>query len=159
MSSRKTLREVHLVEYELGLSTGERILVAEADPGLHPGIAAGVVLAACESVVARVPRVTREVADCAKLGDDAGLKAAMKAQPAGALLKVKNHVCSQAGDCAMFTKNCSARNVKGQRGLFPECWEYEPEADAGDLDPDARGLGTAVVHAWRDGRYVLLVVG
>lgn len=150
---------LHPAEYTLRLSTGEAVEVSQFDSVSHPQLASPAVRAACASVLDRVPTVTREVMEAAKVGDDRALRSALKAQPSGALVMVRNHRCAQWGDCVMHGKACTTTNVRKRVGQFPECWEYEPEAKAGDEEGDARGVGTAVVHAWRGGRHALFVVG
>lgn len=158
MSSSQSPRTLHPAEYSLRLSTGEQVEVSEFDSERHPELADQAVRAACASVLDRVPSVPLADMEAAKVGDDRALRAALKAQPAGALQMVKGHRCSLFRECAMRSDRCSTRRVRRGRPDFPECWEFGPDGPAGDAEAGARAAGTAVVHAWRSGRYALLVI-
>lgn len=158
MTSKMPLTQFHPFEYTLRLSTGETVEVSQFDSVMHQQLASPAVAAACASVLARVPRVSQEVMEAAKMGDDRALRSALRAQPAGALMMVLKPVCAMAGECAMHSRACTARNVGKRGGQFPECWEFEPDCPAGAEEGDARGAGTAIVMAWRAGRHAVIVV-
>lgn len=147
---------IHPTEYELILSTGEKLHIAEFDVDVYPILLHPSVSKACKSVLLRVPKISREIMEEAKSGYDDRFKPLLKARPDGALLKVLNHQCGLRKECAMFTDGCSTKNIRPRNGGgFPECFEFVPEHD--DPDSAAKSVGTSIIHAWREGMYSIII--
>jgi hypothetical protein len=125
-------------------------MVAEFDPERVPSMTAEV-LALAAGTVERCTVAPRDVIEEAKRGYDMRLKPLLRASPVGSLVRVPLTLCSERGWCSMYDPNkCTTRNIKRNGGDFPGCWEA-------DTDEKARGLCTAIVHAWRQGYYPIIV--
>ena len=157
---------MHRIEYELTLSTGERIKILELDPGAVPELLDEEVMAAADPVVSRCPRVRRQDLEDAKRGHTKRLEAVLGTPPIGHLLMMASPVCGEVGTCSSADRSvCTTRNSAGGRpflGRFPICWEFDvnrkvsrkvgPRASSA-----ARELASHIVNAWREDRRVFVV--
>ena len=151
------MQPIQLVEYKIRLSTGEIIQVAELEPfGVPPDL-----LIAAESILQRCSRMPRSVIEEAKLGHTKKFEALMLTEPVGALIKFESPICRMIRNCAMADQTtCTTRNVKMTTGKFPICWEYEcSDSVPESLCQDVQAIAFAVVHAWRNGQWVIFVHG
>ena len=144
-------------DYTLDLSSGETIIVSEFDPVHIPELKSDVVLKGCASIFAKVTRVSREMLEDAKIGYDAPLMKRLGSPPVICLMRVANPSCSMNDikECSMASDACTTKNTKKSLGLFPECFAYLPEAD--DVNDDAASVGTAIILAWRQNKYAIVV--
>ena len=141
---------ISLNEYSLKLSTGEEILVSE--------LVLSVLRATPEAMreFARIrhlcAEVTPEEMEEAKIGYDRALLKKLRAGPAGCLQKNVLHVCGLVATCSMVKPSeCTTRFLKKGKGKFPSCWTWASE------EPMSSEVCDAVVHAWREGRHVIVV--
>lgn len=149
-------------EYPLRLSTGETILVSELDSDRSPALQDGRVLKAVSGLLSHCSYISRSIAEEAKGGYDRNLKPCLRATPSGCMIKAYPYVCHLQDDCAMFSASiCTLHNIHPGRHALPICWEFNLPP-SGYLEPvdvqiAAVELGSVIGHAWRTGRYVLLV--
>lgn len=128
------------LSYSIELNTGETVDVLELELDDSDEIDEGI-LQLCS-------RVPRSVLEEAKIGWTKPLEEALRTPPVGALLRL-NKTCSQYGDCPsgkLPTCSTSHLNRKRRGGAFPDCWDH-----GDDL------ISSEIVHAWRDGAYVIIV--
>lgn len=141
---------IALNEYVLKLSTGEEIQVSELVLSIHP------ISAEAAAEFARIRHLCTEVTHAeledAKIGYDRPFLRKMRAGPTGCLLKNPGAVCGLIGSCSMAKPaQCTTKNVGRSKGKFPICWTWPSSA------PGSSELCDAVVHAWREGRHVVVV--
>jgi hypothetical protein len=142
---------ISLTEYSLFISTGEHINISEFDPDLFSDIWNPSIEAAVKPVIDLCTIVSRPIVEMAKMGYDTELKSLLRS-PIGALLRLNKSVCAQIKTCPMADiKTCTTKNVSAKAGLFPICWEYYIE------DHNASSIINAIVHAWRQNRYVFFI--
>jgi hypothetical protein len=152
------MRDVEPVEYVLRLGTGETISVCELNPESVDGLVDERVLRSLEASLDRCARVPKVALEEAKRGHTKKLEACLRTPPIGAMLKLDRPVCKHIMDCVMADKRvCSTRNVSESGGAFPLCWEYSSESEDQDVRTAAESIMNCVVHAWRNGRTVLIV--
>lgn len=156
------LAREEVLEYRLGLRTGEEILVAELDPGRTPTAADPAVLAAVADLIARCTRVPRDELDAAKKGDTRPLEGRLGTPPRGCLIKALL-TCSEIRHCTSADRKLcrtDAWSTKEKRACFPLCWQAPvPEGLSPETALGAVAIATAIVHAWREGHYVFIVDG
>lgn len=152
------MRTIAPTEYNLSLSTGEQITIAELDPVHVPELAHPAALAGCASLLAKVSHIEREFLEEAKLGYDANFLRRLRSAPHLCLVQVANPSCAlnDLRECVMASPICHTKQIKGKLGIFPECFTYLPEIEE-DPEEHARSLGTAIVLAWRKGYYAVVV--
>ena len=149
---------IAVVDYEISLSSGGRVVLVELDPGRIPELLDPDVVEACRGILERCTFAAREALEQAKRGYDKDLLRLLRA-PDGGLLRASSPVCRLIDDCAMAVPSaCTLRNLrKGKAGL-PQCWEYGPPANLAEHVRRASiELGTAVGTAWREGSYPVVV--
>ena len=138
-------------EYEITLVDGERLMISELDGETYPEIFSERILNSLSSLFERCVQLTRPEVEEFKNGYDQPFRSAIRS-PISGLVKAEPCLCAIRKDCIMYKSViCTLRNFKKNRGLFPNCFEYE--GDCGF----AIDLGTCIVQAWRLGRYVILV--
>lgn len=152
------------LEYEIELETGERMSVAEFDPGRVPCLSDPEVLRAAAPVLKRCSRIPRPVLESAKMGHSREFEELVGTPPVGCLLRLERPVCAEIGFCASADPvRCTTRYVApGRRwavGRFPPCWEFEVLDERPEVASGARALAASVVAAWRGGRVAVLVDG
>ena len=149
------MQPMQLVEYKIHLSTGEIIQVAE----LEPLDASPELLAAAEPILRRCSKMPRAVIEEAKMGHTKEFESLMLTEPVGALIKFETPICREIKHCAMANRIvCTTRNVKLKAGKFPICWEYQCSDDTPEsLRMDVQAIAFAVIHAWREGNWVVFV--
>lgn len=148
---------VEPVEYVIELSTGETLLVSELDPESVPALADGAVRKAAEAALSRCTVCPRDVLEDAKRGHTAPLEALLRTPPAGCLLRLRAPECREIGFCVSADRAGCSTAAGG--GSVPPCWTFRPGGDpmADPASLAASVIGTAIVHAWAAGRYVVLV--
>ena len=142
----------------LRLTTGEELEVSELD--LSVVKAPKEVLEAFAPLMALCTQVTREQLEEAKAGYDDALKKELKSSPIGCLLKNPSPTCGLIRDCGMAKPIiCTTKNVSKNVGTFPSCWTYDtPDTLMGFEYAWVAEICDAVIHAWREGRFVIIVV-
>lgn len=152
------MRTITPTEYNLNLSTGETITIAELDPVHVPELEQKVALDGCASLLAKVSFIRREFLEEAKLGYDSNFLRFLRSPPHLCLVQVANPSCAlnNIRECVMASPICNTKQIKRGLGVFPECFTYLPEIDK-DPEEHARSLGTAIVLAWRKSRHVVIV--
>jgi len=142
---------IYPVDYTIWLSTGEKIEIAEFDPGRIPALLDPEVLKITSELLSRCTHVPRKIMEEAKQGYDNGLKPILGTSPLGAMQKAGPPICRNIHSCAMAVKSvCTLRNYSKKKPL-PICWEFESD------NADAIALGTAIGQAWRQGQYVIII--
>lgn len=144
-------------EYVLKMSTGEVLQVSEIDMTiLQPPEA---VISAFSQIYNLCTKLTRLELEEAKAGWDNAMKQKMHSFAHGCLVRIENHVCGEIRSCSMANKQtCTTKNLSKKGGNFPICWTYSLDKLNGFNRSWAAELCDAVVHAWRLGRHVILVV-
>ena len=138
-------------EYEITLSDGERLMISELDGETYPGIFSEEILDSLASLLDRCVKLTRIEVEEFKNGYDQPFRSAIRS-PVSGLIKAEPCLCMIRKDCIMYKSSiCTLKNIKKDRGAFPNCFEYEGNSDFAII------LGTCIVQAWRLGRYVILV--
>lgn len=138
-------------EYEITLSDDERLMISELDGETYPEIFSAQISNSLSSLFDRCIQLTRTEVEEFKNGYDQPFRSAMRS-PISGLIRAGFPLCAIRKDCIMYKSVvCTLRNFKKNRGLFPNCFEYEGNSDF------AVDLGTCIVQAWRLGRYVILV--
>lgn len=127
----------HRLSYSLELSTGESLDVLEIELDGTDEL---------DGEIARLcTTMPREVLEEAKVGHTSPFEKLLRTPPVGALLRL-NGLCDQIDDCPLANRSkCVTSNVRGKT-RFPSCWDH-----------GVGTLNTEVVHAWRDGAYVIVV--
>ena len=139
------------LEYSVDLDTGERIDVLELDPETCPGLRDPEVLRDAMWILRLCTRATRRALEDAKGGWGGPLQEALGTPPVGCLLQMEKPACSIIGECGIADAGlCTTRNLKKGLGRFPVCGEA-------DVAPDGADLTRQVVHAWKEGRWVIIV--
>jgi hypothetical protein len=146
------------VDYQLTLSTGERITVLELDPDRIPVLRDRGVLAAAAGVLRRCTFAPRPALEMAKAGFDRDLLPLLRGPDIG-LLKSERPACRLLDECSMaVVARCTLRNIRTKKDKTPGCWEYGPE---GGLTEEVRraamDVGTSVGHALMARHYPVLV--
>jgi hypothetical protein len=138
-------------EYEITLSDGERLMISELDGETYPEIFSEQIMNSLSSLFERCVQLTRTEVEEFKNGYDQPFRSAVRT-PISGLIKSDPSLCAIRKNCIMYKPSiCTLRNVKKNRGLFPNCFEYDGDSSF------ATDLGTCIVQAWRLGRYVILV--
>ena len=140
---------IALNEYVLRLSTGEELQVSE----LVMAVLRTTPEAEAEFGKIRhlCTEVTAEEIEDAKIGYDRPLLRKLRAPPSGCLLKSPSPVCALIRSCSMAKPpECTTKFSRRGKPAFPRCWTWS-EA------PGASEVCDAVVHAWREGRHVIVV--
>jgi len=144
-------------EYVLHLSTGETIQVSELDLSILG--ASPAILAHFAPLQALCTQLTRSQLEEAKGGYDEALKSKLRSPPVGCLIKNPAPVCSLIASCSMANKKeCTTKNVTKRGGKFPDCWTVETGKLQGFERAWAAELSDVVIHAWRAGRHVFVVI-
>lgn len=139
------------LEYSVALETGEVIDVLELDPETCPALLDLEVLRSSMWLLRHCTRATRRVLEDAKGGWAGPLQEALGTPPAGCLLRMEKPVCAIIGECGIADEAlCTTRNLKKGIGRFPVCWEADVPREGADLT-------YRVVHAWKEGRWVVIV--
>lgn len=139
------------LEYSITLDTGERVDVLELDPATCDALRPGPVAEALDWILSRCTRASRAELEDAKGGWCGPLQDALGTPPLGCLLKMRDPACSLVDECGIADRaRCTTRNVGKGLGLFPVCWE--PVAPRAGAD-----LAWRIVHAWKEGRWVVIV--
>jgi hypothetical protein len=151
---------VEFIEYPLGLSSGEDILVSELDQGRHPPLVDPVVAALADPALSRCSRVSRDALEDAKNGYTEGLESQLRTPPRGCLLMMARPECAEVKVCATADPGrCTARYSERGRPAFPHCWTFRVEGPGTEEQRSyARDLVDSVVDAWRSGRVVVIAV-
>jgi len=153
---------VEFLEYNLELSTGERIQVSELDESRYPPLSDKVVLLTAAAVVVHCTHAARDVVEDAKSGLPERLEDFIRTPPEGCLMKLESPVCSEISQCAIANRShCTTRyRTKASGAAFPFCWTYSVKA-YGSPEQKAQGqdLCDSIVDAWRGGRLVVIVRG
>ena len=144
-------------EYPLRLTTGEQLDVSEIDMSVLE--AEPSVLEAFSPLLALCTQLTRSELEEAKAGWDSALKVKLRSPPAGCLVRIPSPLCGEIGHCSMASRpTCTTKNLLKKGGGFPVCWTYSLDHLDGFERSWAAELCDAVVHAWRQGRHVIVVV-
>jgi hypothetical protein len=147
------------LEYSLVLETGEGLDVLELDSETCPELRSEAVRVAASHVLRRCTFAPQDVLEEAKRGFCKRLQDLLRTPPVGCLLSVADPECALLDECGIADSAlCTTRFVSRRGGRFPVCWEARPSrACPEDVRALARDLAGRVVHAWRDGRYVVIV--
>jgi hypothetical protein len=153
------MQSIQPVEYRINLHTGESIEISELDVEVVEELRMPEVLEATAEIIKLCSKMPREIVEEAKLGHSKNFTSLMKTPPVGSMMKLPSPICAMIRDCAIADKRkCTTRNISNQIGKFPICWEFKPpKLTEDDVIPRAQSLAFAIVHAWREGRYVILV--
>jgi hypothetical protein len=140
------------------MDTGEEVLVGELDPETSPGLSDPTVLALLRDVLEWCSFVSRESVEEAKRGFTRALQSELRSTPTGALIRLRTPSCRLLKTCASADpENCTTRRMVRRRPAFPHCWEAVVEEGNPESVSAARNVATYVVHAWREGRTVLII--
>ncbi|KKL45204.1 hypothetical protein LCGC14_2358020 [marine sediment metagenome] len=147
------------LEYSLTLETGEEVEILELDPETCPELRSEDVRSAASHVLGRCTYTPRDVLEEAKGGFCKRLQELLRTPPIGCLLTVSNPECSELETCGIADRSlCTLRYVSKSGGKFPICWEAGPSKPCpDDIGMQVRDLAGRVAHAWREGRYVIIV--
>lgn len=153
------MQSVEFSEYNLLLSTGEKISVSELDPESIPCLMDDAVLLAAAPFLVLCTRAPRQAVEDAKSGLPESLEAFLSTPPAGCLVKVQPHACAEVRHCVISDRTkCSTRYSLRKRPAFPRCWTASVLSHGSpEVVSQARDLADSIVSAWRDGRHVVLV--
>jgi hypothetical protein len=142
---------LQFLEYALTLNTGEELSFCELNSDLVPELAIPEVLQASSSILSLCTHVDRDTIEKAKREDMKPLERALRTPPYGCLMKVDKPICLDIKNCIRADKKvCTTRNTLKQIGQFPVCWTYP-------IETRSRELCTAIIHAWKEGKYVIIV--
>ena len=147
------------LEYSLVLDTGEELRFLELDSDTCPGLRSERVREAVAGVLLRCTYASRDALEEAKRGFTKRLQDALGTPPVGCLLRLARPECSLLDECGIADRAvCTTRYLSRAGGRFPVCWEPRlPERLPDPVRTAARDLAWRVVHAWREGRYVVIV--
>lgn len=150
---------MRILEYEITLSTGERLTISEFDPDVIPELHDEEVRKACASVLKLCSYMSRAVVEGAKRGDLKPFERALKTPSYGCLLKIDTPECSEVRSCIFVkSKECTTKYQIKKLGKFPICWSYRvPSGYSQSLTISAQILATSIVNEWREGRYVIII--
>ncbi len=151
------MNRVLLDEFPLFLSTGEEIPVSILVLELLQ--ASPIVLKTFEHILSLCTQITHDELEEAKSGYDTALKKKLRSPPNACLIRL-NSVCGEINQCSMAVLNkCTTKNTTKNGGAFPFCWTTPSvEKLVGFERSWSIELCNAVVHAWRQGRYVIVVI-
>lgn len=145
---------IELVEYELDLSTGERLKVSELDPDrISDGPTKEYVKSNPDALI-KCTRMSRETIEHAKLGYDTPFKSSLKSPPQAMLLKFIGKTCFERKSCASYDSSaCTSEGFKKKNGKFElmQCWVFDSQS------VEEREVMTVVLRAWFEGRTVIIV--
>lgn len=143
---------IELVEYSLKLTTDENIEVSELDPGLFT-FWNDEIENSLKETLDLCSNVTRQDVEDAKVGYDKILKTKLR-NPIRSLLCLRNPVCSLIKVCQMADRKiCTTKNSNLKGGKFPICWESSLDGES----QLSNQVMNAIVHAWRQNRYVFFI--
>ncbi len=151
---------IQSLEYLIDLSTGERINVYELDPERVNCLTDKETMLVSESVINMCSRMPRSAIESAKIGNSKHFEELMRTPAVGNLLKMEKHSCSEINICAIAKSGCTTKNVfrTGNPGRFPICWEFDIGTEVIDRAYNlSKILVGCVVHAWREGKLVVIV--
>ncbi len=158
------MSRVQPIEYKLDLDTGESMEVCELDPETTPPLSDPSVQAALQPVLDQCSFVSREAVEEAKLGSSRKLTSNIRAPFWGSLLMMSRPECAHISSCATADKTkCTTKNVNQSRGKyiggsFPLCWDFQiHERFSENVRRAAIAIAAVIVHAWREGRNVLII--
>jgi|WetSurMetagenome_2_1015567.scaffolds.fasta_scaffold52099_4 hypothetical protein len=150
------------LQYELSLNTGEIIHISEIDPEVFSELRDANIVKAISSILDRCTKAPRDVLELAKIGGTKQLEGLLSTSPTGCLIKIEEHICAEKKDCPMANSElCSTRKMKKGKPKIPHCWKFNIDDKKHHLPYMeavlAQHLATAIIHEWRDGRYVIIV--
>lgn len=150
---------MQILEYELDLSTGERLSFCELDLELVPELGNDDLRLALSFILGLCTHIDKGVVEKAKRGDVKPFERLLRTPPYGCLLKLDRPVCSQIRSCASAkARECTTKNLVRKIGKFPFCWTYNlPEGTPESVSLSAQYIASHIVGAWKEGRYVIIV--
>lgn len=147
------MNEAEFLEYNIDLSTGENIKIAEFDSVTNKFIWNHE--EELHELLNIITKCNRKTIEDAKKGYSKDFEKSMKAPPYGCLLKLKKPICSEKNDCVSYKpKTCTTKNIKKKLGQFPDCWNFWFEDE---VPYQIRLFANRVIHYWREGFYVVIV--
>lgn len=148
---------MNVLNYNITLSTRETLDISEFDPELISLLKEEAVLSVLSSLLRLCTYVSRDEVERAKRGETKPLERALRTPPYGCLVKIDTPICAEIKTCIMADiKKCTSKNIVKYKGKFPPCWTYRTNTD-GETRVQAHLLATAIVDAWKEGRYVLII--
>jgi hypothetical protein len=144
------MRPIEVLEYSLILSTQELLLVTEIQQTMISDVT-DIVL---DDILQHCTRVPHDVLQDAKIGGTKPLEKLLRTPPQGCLVKLVYSTCSELQSCSKADRQlCSTTIIKRKKKTIPRCWQAQSQHENGL----SRSIGTTIVHAWKDGRYVFIV--
>jgi hypothetical protein len=152
------------VTYFLQLNTGEEIEVLELDKERIEALRIPEITKSLESLLKLCNSVTRLAVEEAKRRYSHRLEEELRIPPLKAMLKLDKPACIEFKYCPAADDILCVTNevVKKRKKSLPVCWEYgsyEKDGLKGNNRVMADDLSRSIVHAWNEGRYVLLITG
>jgi hypothetical protein len=153
-----TLKYIEPIEYRIQLNTKEIIKITELNVEIIEELRIPEIVLAADYALKFCSRMSRDAVEEAKMGHSKRFEELIRISPNGALIKFESPICRMIGECAMADLSvCTTKNIE-KVGRFPVCWEFQYSQETSeDIAHRASLLVFVIVHAWRQGRYVILI--
>jgi hypothetical protein len=107
-----------------------------------------------QNLITKCSFVPTEILQEAKMGHTDRFQKCLNISPVGCLVQIDNPICKLIYECGMADINkCQTKNVSRNKGKFPLCWEYQTNSD--DI---YKYVSSIIVHAWREGKYIVIEI-
>ena len=128
---------MRVLDYKVSISTGETIQIVEIEysPDLDP------------EVVDLCGRMPRAVLEEVKYGDDVQFRKLLSGSPDRNLIRSAKKLCAEDKYCSMKTPDCVPGKFRRGLSVLPQCYTTPDE------------FFFTCMHAWREGKYVIIVDG
>ncbi len=151
---------IELIEYDITLSSGEPILISELDRSRIEDFSSEFENL-LNPLLSRCVKLNRKHIEEMKLGYDKEFRKNFKT-PIYCLSQIGKNLCRYKTDykkrqinCSSYDENtCSTLNIdlRKKKSSIPICFEYDSKQILVSM------IGTAIIHAWSEGRVVLFVI-